>query len=315
MKVISLSGGLGNQLFQIVNAFTVNERIDLEWKLGFASENSLGEPEVYSFKLPESFSLSARRSPTRFEIRVHHWLLAVSASGRKIPTSLIWMLKIFSSIILRNYFGKFLFPNLPKSLGYDPNFKSVEGDLLVGYFHSFKWAEQPEILSQMRALEIRSPSAQLKSLIEEAAEKVILIVHIRLGDYEKETELGILASTYYRAAIQRAHTQGDYDEIWVFTNDGQKSKSIFPSEWVFKSRWITEVDFSASETLSLMQHGHGYVLGNSTFSWWAAMLSKNQNSPVLAPNPWFRTASAPKGLIPPNWTKVDSDFVNEVTGS
>ena len=310
MKVISLSGGLGNQLFQIVNAFSVNEKIDLEWKLGFASENSLGEPEVNTFKLPESFSLSSRRLPTRFEIRVHHWLLAVGASGRKIPTSLVWTLKLFSCVILRSYFGKFLFPNLPKALGYDPKFNPVDGNLLVGYFHSFKWVEKSEILSQMRALEIRTPSATLNSLIKEAAEKIILIVHIRLGDYEKETELGILASTYYRAGIQRAHTQVDYDEIWVFTNDERKSRSIFPSEWVFKSRWITEVDLSASETLNLMQHGHGYVLGNSTFSWWAAMLSKHENSLVLAPNPWFKAASAPRELIPPNWIKIDSDFIN-----
>jgi hypothetical protein len=284
--------------------------LELEWKLGFASENISGEPELNSFNLPTSVVLSSRPNPTRFRIRVHHWLLAVGATKTKIPSFGIWTLKLFSSFIFKGYFGSFLIPNIPRSLGFDPKFNPSSGDFLVGYFHSYKWVEDVSVRSQMCALEIRTPSRQLQTLIEEASEKRILIVHIRLGDYEKEFLLGILASSYYRLAIQKAHTLSDFDQIWVFTNDVHKSKTIFPTEWVYKSRWITEVDHSASETLKIMQYGHGYVVGNSTFSWWAAILSKSSEALVFAPDPWFKAAETPSDLIPPTWITIQSEFLN-----
>ena len=315
MKFLSLSGGLGNQLFQYAVGLHTKENLQLEWKLGFASENCLGEPELSSFKLPASVELSSRPNPSRFRIRVHHWLLAVSATKTKIPSFARWMLKLFSSLIFKSYFNKFAIPNIPKSLGFDPKFNPSSGDFLVGYFHSYKWVEDSSVRSQMRALEIKNPSGQLQTLINEASEKRILIVHIRLGDYEKELRLGILASSYYRLAIHKAHALSEFDEIWVFTNDVHKSKSIYPTEWVYKSRWITEVDHAASETLKIMQYGHGYVVGNSTFSWWAAMLSKFSDALVFAPDPWFKYAETPSELIPPAWITIQSEFLNSERGN
>lgn len=315
MRFLSLSGGLGNQLFQYAIGLHTKENLQLEWKLGFASENNLGEPELSSFKLPTNVDLSTRTNPSRFRIRVHHWLLAFGATKTKIPSFARWTLKIFSSLIFKGYFKKFVIPNIPKSLGFDPKFNPNSGDFLVGYFHSYKWVEDLSVRAQMCALEIKTPSRQLQTLINEASEKRILIVHIRLGDYEKELRLGILASNYYRLAIQKAHALRKFDEIWVFTNDVHKSKTIFPTEWLYKSRWITEVDHSASETLKIMQYGHGYVVGNSTFSWWAAMLSKSSEALVFAPDPWFKTAETPSDLIPPAWITIQSEFLNLERGN
>lgn len=310
MKVVSLSGGLGNQLFQYVIGLSSQDNLEIEWKLGFASENSYGEPELCSFCLPKNTILSSRADPTRFQIRVHHWLLTIGASRSKIPCFVRWILRISACVILKNYFNKFLMPNIPSSLGFDPRFNSNSGNLLVGYFHSYKWLENDGIRLQLQSLEIKNPSTNLLRLIDVASSSKILIVHIRLGDYEKETSLGILSTTYYRDAIQRAHNLCEFDEIWVFTNDAEKSRSIFPVEWTLKSRWINEVDHSASETLKLMQYGHGYILGNSTFSWWAAMLSKHPNPPIFFPSPWFKIAIPPQDLIPPGWIAVQSDFIN-----
>jgi hypothetical protein len=314
MTILSLAGGLGNQLFQYAIGLHTNGPIEIEWKLGFASENSQKKPELLTFTMPAEVSINKRRSPTRFEIRIHHWLLAFGASRHKIPRVIKRILELISAILLRAYFGKMVLPNIPSNLGYDPSFNPLQGGLIVGYFHSFKWLEDERIKASLQNLTIRNPSEGLLSLVAEADEKSILLVHLRLGDYEKETNLGILSTEYYSKALKEAWQSKKFNEIWVFTNDLVKSKEIYPSEWIRHSRWITEVDQSAAETLELMRHARGYILGNSTFSWWAAALSKTANPLVIAPSPWFVKSEEPHQLIPPNWKRVPSTFLNSENG-
>ena len=107
MKIVSLSGGLGNQFFQYAMSLTVEEPIEIEWKLGFASRNSEQLPELFSFNLASKIRTEDRRDPTRFEIRVHHWLLAFGASSRTKPIFFQVVLKILASFMLKNYFGRF----------------------------------------------------------------------------------------------------------------------------------------------------------------------------------------------------------------
>ena len=76
-------------------------------------------------------------------------------------------------------------------------------------------------------------------------------------------------------------------------------------------RWINSVDASVASTLQAMRLGHGYVVANSSFSWWAAFLSFNGASEVVAPSPWFKGMDDPKDLIPPNWSQVDAGYVRD----
>jgi hypothetical protein len=72
--------------------------------------------------------------------------------------------------------------------------------------------------------------------------------------------------------------------------------------------WIDNTNLSASETLQLFRRCDGYIIANSSFSWWAAMLSQAVNPIVIAPTKWFRNLEDPKELIPPSWLRVNSTF-------
>jgi hypothetical protein len=61
---------------------------------------------------------------------------------------------------------------------------------------------------------------------------------------------------------------------------------------------------TSAETLEIMRLGKAYIIANSTFSWWGAMLSKSENPLVICPDIWFKSQAEPLDLIPSSWKRV-----------
>jgi hypothetical protein len=57
-----------------------------------------------------------------------------------------------------------------------------------------------------------------------------------------------------------------------------------------------------------MRNMKGYVIGNSTFSWWAARLKYDHSAVVVAPVPWFKSMNDPEGLIPGDWITIEAEL-------
>jgi hypothetical protein len=70
--IISLTGGLGNQLFQLAVGLHIaqGEKLSLEWSVGKPRLNKSGLPEIASFELPTNVCLE--------RIRKRNWLVEKS---------------------------------------------------------------------------------------------------------------------------------------------------------------------------------------------------------------------------------------------
>lgn len=309
--VSSLAGGLGNQLFQLAFGLsqTNGNLLELEWSLGNPRLGNDGKPELLQFELPHNVRLNPRRHVSWFERKYGNLVLRMSALSQ--PSQSSWNVKsillYLSSYGLRSMNWKEMRVLMPKGVGFDPNaVATLDPTLFVGYFQSYKWAERPEVLAQLKSLRIRNESKWLQEIKSLATQEVPLVLHLRLGDYQSEATFGTPSKEFYESAVDELWRSGKFKKIWIFSDDPEGAKALLP-QWILDcSRWISGDQGSASSNLEAMRYGAGYVISNSTFSWWGAFLSHNDYVQVIVPTPWFKLAKEPLDIVPKNWIRKPS---------
>jgi hypothetical protein len=194
---------------------------------------------------------------------------------------------------------------VPYGLGYSKlTAKNLNSAVLIGYFQSFKWASNPSVLSELMRLEPKNPSQVFMEFQKLVIEEKPVIVHIRLGDYLKEKGFGVPSKEYFAKALNTLWNEDKHRKIWLFSDRPTEAMENFPREFSSYVRLVEGAEMSSAENLQLMRHGHGYVISNSTFSWWGAFLTFNKDAKVVAPFPWFTNIREPLDLLPPHWERV-----------
>jgi len=307
-----ITGGLGNQLFQYAAAIAFeskkNSHTVLEMRLGKPrSTNGLPDLEFFELKdtkirnswssiLNRALGLSLRSNLLKPHVRRN------SVSRRMTQA----MLSTLGTIILQ----KLTLLNSPGDLGWDPNFRVAHRNrLVIGYFQSYKYASSNQTtIDVLRGLKLKEESPQVKKYRELSLLQSPLVVHVRRGDYAAEASFGLLAPEYYREIIRSVYSRGRYDKIWLFSDDFAQAATCIPEELMGEVIKIDEMDSSPASTLQVMRFGKGYVLANSSYSWWGAFLSINPDSEVHAPFPWFKGMPSPNEILPPSWIRHQSIF-------
>jgi len=309
---MSLTGGLGNQLFQLAFASSItNNNFGLEWKIARPRLNSNGIPEICSFRLPErSQLLTNRRKGSKLVSKSQGFILRMGHSPRGIEKIkfIRFLIKQIANLISLLYFREIRRIVYSTNIGFCDIKIPKKRILIVGYFQSYKWAIRPDVYRSLADMEPLTQSPELKNYINLAKSEKPLIIHVRLGDYLSEENFGIPSNEYYKVALFKMLSSYKYGSIWIFSDEICKAQSYLAFDFPLNVRWISAINDSSSETLELMRHGYGYIIGNSSFSWWGAFLSRNSDVPVVAPAPWFRNISEPADIIPPSWTRLPAQF-------
>jgi hypothetical protein len=180
--------------------------------------------------------------------------------------------------------------------------------MIIGYFQSYRYLEENDKVSFFSTLPLKENGTDWYYWSERAIQENPFIVHIRLGDYLLENNFGIVTASYILESLSLLETLIGDRPIWVFSDQENLAVSIFPQEFLAKVVWVPEIDSSPMATLSLMRLGSGYVIANSTFSWWAAWSKQFLDAPVFCPRPWFSYSETPRDLVPANWIQIDTDY-------
>ena len=293
---IHFSGGLGNQLFQLTYLKFQEARglkVNGEYGTLPVRKNSFGHPWIEEICVPK-ISLKKTRLHRKLIFRVFIFIMHRKQYFYLRTTRLT---KGFA--LSRGIFSKTK-TKIITEIGFNPEIHYPHSGDLFGYFQSNHWADL--IVSQNFVKIPKLPSELYsRALIENP-----LIVHVRIGDYSENPEMGILGVDYYHTGISEFLNSCPNASIWLFSDTPESALSRIPIEFHKIVHFMDSPNDSPLETLEKMRLGAGYVLANSTLSWWAAYLAYNSSAPVFAPSPWFKELVEPKNLFPSNWVRRDA---------
>jgi hypothetical protein len=309
MKItVSLTGGLGNQLFQLaagLNAAAEND-LHLSTSLGKPRYNEDGSAELLSFNLPLNVIIDQSSHTSWFVRKLANYLLRITTGTKKLEKLKYFRLVIstIASIPLSLFLREKTVIFLARNIGYSEIRLKDRNNLLFGYFQTYFWAENSKVKSNLMNISPKNFEREISYFRNLANIERPVVVHVRLTDYLNEKTFGVPTQNYYARGIEKILQTGNYNSIWLFSDDLQMASEFLPKDCGLPIRMIDQVNGSTALTFEIMRLGYGYVLANSTFSWWAAYLTRNLEVEVVAPEPWFIGHPDPNLLIPRDWHRI-----------
>ena len=312
-----LGGGLGNQLFQFAAAHSMfgKENSIFDSTILQTSSDSILRAEIESFAEMAGIGFTERKRTGISSNLLRKWIgfsIIVNLKPKGYETLKIfqWAVNALSALFLSVYFREFHVFRAISDMDSVVGKNKRKSQVFAGFFQNHDWMKSAETVEFLKALSIRQPGPQLIHLRSCLKDERPIILHIRLGDYVNLNSFGVLPSKYYLDSLTLLKQKIENRTIWVFSNDVEAAKlylsKVLNSE---KVRWIGNVDDSTASTFDLMRNGYGFVIGNSTFSWWAACLARNSDAPVIAPRPWLNRPQQPRNFYLPHWEILDRDVV------
>jgi hypothetical protein len=283
LAVLSLQGGLGNQLFQWSAALALR-RTGVQ--LRFDTVRCRGDRPLALGRLLDGWPLVSR------------------------PAGL--GLAVLNRYRLLGHFG------LPVALGEEALGSSLSGEAplplrsyITGYFQSPSYFSDVADEARARiegelASRLTADGLVLQEDLRQDHRSVAL--HVRRGDYVGHPAAaavhGALPEAYYRAALERTEMDGLTRRIW-FSDDLQwvRQHLARPEDQLCTG----DLTSDAGGEIALMSACRARVIANSTFSWWAGWLGRQprERGLVIAPSNWFLGSKQPDpNLVPPDWLRL-----------
>lgn len=288
---MELTGGLGNQLFQFQAALLASRINNVELFINATNVlNTHDKFGILSLNLPfnniylgkEIHSGISRKYTFNQNSTLENWPFLESTpiykESLENPSELINR-TLTENTILRGYF---------------------QSSVISKYF-----GERYDDLWNLTSNCNCNYSQRLKKYILESDP---IIIHVRGGDYLFNPLVwGRLSLAYYSKA-KKLLTQKNSDSFLIFTDDPRSITKEFLQifsghEIIVSSRRNCN---NASCTLITMSLGKRFIIANSTFSWWAAFLSKSNE--VVSPSEFYRTGDVNLERYPAVWRQTASNW-------
>ncbi len=276
-----LAGGLGNQLFQLAAAVAMRAEGQSKVYLGTAG---LG-----SYRAQRSFDMAQL-------LDLPPWCVggAAQAGEHKLADRLMtarigrWLLG--SGVSDRNFGVR---------LAAGRREPAARWLWLDGYFQQcWGWEEFGPVLSTMLPW-VRTAA------MEESPPAADCLIHVRGGDFlGSEVHRVVDVSFYVRALESMRLQRPTLRSAWVVTDDRAYAGPVLDA--LARAHPDVDLAFGTHATggwlgdFALLRRAPARILGNSTFSWWAAALDSH-HSLTLSPNQWTR--GVPRRLFLP-WEAV-----------
>lgn len=289
-------GGLGNQMFQYALGRNLSLKLNTSLKLDLTLlknnnvENAiLRDYDLKIFNIQENFATEKEIEYYNGKITNNYFLKGINKIKKKIQGH---------NLILQKFYH------------FDPEIlKLSDNKCLVGSWQSYKYfVENSDIIKEDFKFK-----NELKGKSLEIAQEIYgsnsICLNVRRGDYVTHPiyskTLGFVGLEYYQKSIDYIKTKIKDPKIYIFSDEIEWCKENLKLEIPF---YIVGHEYKGekfSQYLQLMTLCKHFIIPNSTFAWWAAWLSNNQDKIIIAPKIWYKDESYnTKDLLPDNWIKI-----------
>lgn len=284
---VQLLGGLGNQLFSYATgrSLAIDLGTNLKVDVTYLARDKVRRYELDSFNSKISQVITSRNA-------VLHSTIDLFKRVPRLKARMYSLIGVF----------------LETRTDFHPEVLHLpDGSELKGYFQTPKYFEHNSETIRQEISSVCRPSNWYIQESEALRERGQWIgIHIRLGDYVRLSSMGVASSKYYTQAIQLLWDLGLDLPVVVFSDDVQEAEGLLDHS-ISKSAYFVEPPTSSRpiESLLLLSQASHLIIGNSSFSWWAAYLGDRRDRRVIAPRPWLNARyHLDRDLIPAPWISL-----------
>lgn len=286
MRIVKISGGLGNQMFQYALMIGLRETFKEEIYAEISSyknynlHNGLELERIFPISLNQAKRnplLARKLTLSRF---LNHYFPFICGDCQYEYLDFRYVDSIYNQRRKKRYYA--------------------------GYWHNYQYIK-PFRAEIMKAFTFKIPVDQKnQKLIDSISQQNSVGIHIRRGDYLKETQYqGICTLEYYKKAIDLVHGAFKAPVYYLFSNDINWCKeNISP---LIKDSEVVYIDWNTGKNsyrdMQLMTYCKGLIIANSSFSWWGAFLNQRQDNCIIAPKRW-KNAKYDLKIQMPEWTLI-----------
>ena len=198
-----------------------------------------------------------------------------------------------------------------KYFQYDPELLQLKGtQYLAGLWQSYKYFEEISEVIRKDFTFNTSPDHLSIQLLSQISQTNSICLSVRRSDYvsHKQTAdmMGFVGVDYFNKAFEILKNKISNPHLYIFSDDivWCRENLNIPGYPVFyvDGKYAGEKFSSYLQLMTACKH---FIIPNSTFPWWAAWLSINENKIVCAPRNWFADKSIDTNdLIPDSWIRV-----------
>jgi hypothetical protein len=278
MIVVTVRGGLGNQMFQYAFGRSMAASLDRRLVLDLTMMPTGTSPFLRTFELP-ALGLVERRSA------LEDCMAARAAVER--PRRLVRVLGIAARAALAPWQvrepaeGTILLPDaVPARLA-----------VCVGYWQSHLYFSEMDRELRSELIPQIEPSGRVAAVLRRAEDRQSIAVHVRRGDYVEvpsyRAKHGAQPAAFYRTAVQRIMDRGLTDPLAIIVSDDPVWAKHHLRLDVETEHVELYQSLSSIETLALLSRCQHHVISNSSLSWWGAWLAQHPEQRVVYPLTWF----------------------------
>jgi len=304
--IIRISNGLGNQLFMYASAYAISK--ELSRKLLIDNESSFYSNKNISDYLLNNFNITSE----------------IASDNKKFKSLYGYLKRKFllkTDLFRRNKFFYIEKKNIDKITNYNDDFKNkfFDNNMYVeGYFESEKY-----FLNYKRSLsnefKFKNPDIYKNNLyFDNISKSNSVALCIRQNRFiegignnnevnkKKSWNYTLEQIEYINKSVQIIKSKISNAKFFLWSNDFQNLESNF-FNFDYQSINLNNVNDNIDKTilgLYLLTNCKHYVVTGSSFNWWGAWLSANQNKIIIRPSHFKNFTFNNKDLWPENWLSV-----------